>query len=399
MKIPIDEYNDVLRVLELEHYIRLLVCFDYQGRSAIASALVNSALENGTLISTPEQVDAILSMISPMVTDQEDQPSADPDPEDFAEEQGQLGRFIHHLKSENPDQQYLILSAARKHFGRGGPKRIKHTLPSIVFQAYQLAFTYSAIRELDPNWEKKCIKIFQFCHQTITALVKAEYYELPLRLFLQGALAINNIDFNGYENVAYEFFSQAFSLYEEDISESKAQLVALTLIIGVFERLSCFSAENAEPICTQCALAASKLLKKPDQARAVAVSAHLFWSGKTNDGKEMLNGPKVVECLKKVARIVSHCMDLSVQVQLYTELLNSYIYFYEKGNDAITVDLLNDLIGKIRSELPNLENSDETDQIISHFNNSLEHLRNRVECPESEGISYKGLNLNFFGLK
>jgi hypothetical protein len=30
-------------------------------------------------------------------------------------------------------------------------------------------------------WEKKCQKIFQFCHQTITMLAKAELAELPLR--------------------------------------------------------------------------------------------------------------------------------------------------------------------------------------------------------------------------
>lgn len=78
---------------------------------------------------------------------------------------------------------------------------------------------------------------------------------------------------------------QAFSLYEDEISESKCQLAAITLIIGVFEKLSCFGEENAEPVRTQCALAASKLLKKPDQCRAVATCSHLFWSGKTSDNE------------------------------------------------------------------------------------------------------------------
>ena len=60
----------------------------------------------------------------------------------------------------------------------------------------------------DDKWSKKVHKIFQFCHQTITALIKAEYAELPLRLFLQGALAIDKIDFENHETVAYEFMSQ-----------------------------------------------------------------------------------------------------------------------------------------------------------------------------------------------
>ena len=84
-------------------------------------------------------------------------------------------------------------------------------------------------------------------------------------------------------------FFQAFSLYEDEISDSKAQLAAITLIVATFEQMSCFSEENHEPLRTQCALAASKLLKKPDQCRGVATCSHLFWSGKSiaTGGKEV----------------------------------------------------------------------------------------------------------------
>ena len=62
--------------------------------------------------------------------------------------------------------------------------------------------------EKDELWEKKCEKIFTFCHQCIAALVKAELAELPLRLFLQGALAASQIIFGTHETLAYEFISQ-----------------------------------------------------------------------------------------------------------------------------------------------------------------------------------------------
>lgn len=85
-------------------------------------------------------------------------------------------------------------------------------------------------------------------------------------------------------------FLQAFSLYEEEISDSKAQLAAITLIIATIEQMACFGEENHEPLRTQCALAASKLLKKPDQCRGVGVCSHLFWSGKSaaNNHEEVL---------------------------------------------------------------------------------------------------------------
>lgn len=86
-------------------------------------------------------------MISSLIEDQSDQPIIEDDPEEFAEEQSLVARFIHQLKSELPDQQYLILSTARKHLGAGGNKRVSYTLPPLVFQAYQLALKYSSSAE------------------------------------------------------------------------------------------------------------------------------------------------------------------------------------------------------------------------------------------------------------
>lgn len=92
---------------------------------------------------------------------------------------------------------------------------------------------------------------------------------------------------------------KAFTLYEEEISESKCQLAAIVLLIGTFEKINCFDEENAEPVRTQCALAASKLLKKPDQCRAVAISSHLFWSAQNNLGQPVVKFVMIIN--KRVA--------------------------------------------------------------------------------------------------
>jgi vacuolar protein sorting-associated protein 35 len=209
-----------------------------------------------------------------------------------------------------------------------------------VFQAFQLAHKYKAIAAEDENWDKKCQKIIQFCHTTITSIAKAELPDLALRLFLQGALSIGQIGHSNHEAVAYDFMTQAFSIYEDEISDSKAQLAAITLIISTVEQMTCFGEENAEPLRTNCALAASKLLKKADQCRGVVTCASLFWSGK-KDNEEMRDEKRTLECLKKGAKIVQQCLDVNVQVQLYVELLNSYLYYFERGNSQITVAMLN----------------------------------------------------------
>ncbi|KAG6453860.1 hypothetical protein O3G_MSEX008377 [Manduca sexta] len=390
LKLPADHYKNILTLIKLQNYAPLIRHLNYPGRIMIAVHLVNDVLESDTMISTPEDVESVLAMLDVLVKDQSDQPTSEPDVEDFTEEQGLLARLIHHLRSESADQQYLILSAARKALQGGGAARIQHTFPPILFHAYRLAFMYKDLKEQDEMWEKKCQKIFQFCHQTISMLVKAELAELPLRLYLQGALAISEIGFANHETIAYEYLSQAFSLYEDEISDSKAQLAAITLIIATFEQINCFGAENAEPMRTQCALAASKLLKKPDQSRAVALCAHLFWKGPKDGQQWPLNeGGRALECLKKAARVAQQCMDGGVQAQLLAELLGRYALLRERGNHHATTNLIDAIIQKIREELANLDQSEEVEQITKHFHNTLQHLKNRMECPDPDGLGYE----------
>ena len=212
LKIPIDSYNDIMIVLGLQHYIPLLNCYDFSGRKEMSKYLINNVIDNSTLIPTPEKAETILRIVGPLVCDQKDGPSSEQasqeDREDWEEEQSLMGRLVHLLSAEDLDQQYLILTTARKHLSGGGPLRLPHTLPPLVFQAYQLARKYFQLNTEDEKWDAKVEKIFKFCHSTVSTLVKAEMAELPLRLFLQGALACNTIAFSNQETVAYEFMSQ-----------------------------------------------------------------------------------------------------------------------------------------------------------------------------------------------
>lgn len=51
---------------------------------------------------------------------------------------------------------------------------------------------------------------------------------------------------------------------------------------------------------------------------------------------QMQDGKRVSDCLKKGLKIANQCMDNSVQVQLFVEQLNHYIYYYEKGSDNVS---------------------------------------------------------------
>jgi len=99
--------------------------------------------------------------------------------------------------------------------------------------------------------------------------------DLSLRLFIAcGQVA----DQNGFEEVAYEFFAQAFTIYEEAISDSRAQFQAVCVIASGLHTTRNFGKENYDTLITKCALHGSKLLKKPDQCRAVYLASHLWWA-------------------------------------------------------------------------------------------------------------------------
>lgn len=371
MKVPIDSLDDPLTILQLKYAFSVFEMFDYPGRKALACHLVQAIVNKVAYITTADQVESLFQLLAPLVKDQPDQPPGEADPEDFAEEQWLMGRLVQLFKPEHNDQQYTILNAARKHYGNGGSKRIPHTLPGLVFAAYKLIISYKASQEEDERWLKKCERIFQFSLQTVTALSK-EAPSVAMRLFLQGALTADQV---GNETITYEFISQAYSLYEEEVTDSREQVAAVTLIIATFEKLRCLGEENHETLRTNCAMTSSRLLKKPDQSRAVALCSHLFWSTKyTNSDGEVVafKDPKrVVECLKKSGRIASQCMESNVQVQLLVELVNTYSLFFEKGNKEISSSVLKQLVEKIREDIGNVEE----DTIKTHFTNTVAHLK------------------------
>jgi hypothetical protein len=71
--------------------------------------LINNALENENLISTPEDVELLLQLISPLIQDPSDKPSDyEQDNEDFIDEQTLVAKLLHIMYTDNLDQQYLV---------------------------------------------------------------------------------------------------------------------------------------------------------------------------------------------------------------------------------------------------------------------------------------------------
>lgn len=104
--------------------------------------------------------------------------------------------------------------------------------------------------------------------------------KMALRFCLQSSLLSDLIHSDKSGSITYEFVSKAFSIYEEDISESREQVQCLTLLIATIQQIHHLPEESHEPLRNQCALYASKLIKRPDQARMICLVARLYWFSK-----------------------------------------------------------------------------------------------------------------------
>jgi len=378
IKTVIDEYESIAQVLKLPHFVPLFDVFSHDLHQELAVNILQSVTERGTQLDEVELVEAFLLAVSPAVQDNEAQNNDDVDPDDFSEEQSLMGRFITLLNSDVADVQYQILNTTKTKLSVGGEQRIKYTMPPLVFQAFKLARRYATLKEEDPVWEKKVKKIFEFCHKVITGLTKAEYIDLAFRLFLQAALTADKIEFEQAESIAYEFMSQAITLYEEEISDSNAQTAAITLLIGSLEAMSCFGEENFTTLATKCALMSSKLVKKPDQANGVCLCSHVFWSSVLLGTKaESRDGKQVKKCLNKAGKIAKSCMEPLVQAAIFVEVLNRCVLYNGWGAEEITYEYIDGIIGECKEALDKLEESAELEQIQQYFDKTVEHIEKR----------------------
>ena len=71
--------------------------------------------------------------------------------------------------------------------------------------------------------------------------------------------------------------SQAYIIFEEEITESEAKVAALTLIVSTLSTLTCFGGENFDTLSANAIGYSNKLLKKNLQAEAITHATHLYF--------------------------------------------------------------------------------------------------------------------------
>ncbi|XP_042420145.1 vacuolar protein sorting-associated protein 35B-like [Zingiber officinale] len=390
MSAPLEKYNDIVTALKLPNYPHVMDHLDNGTKKVMAVVIIQSIMKNTTCISTADKVEALFELIKGLMKDVDETQDDEIDEEDFKEEQNSVARLIHMLHNDDPEEMLKIIYTVRKYIVLGGPKRLPFTVPSLMFSALKLVRQLQgqdgeAVGEQVSATPKK---IFQILHQTIEDLLSVSSPELALRLYLQCAEAANDCDL---EPIAYEFFTQAFVLYEEEVADSKAQVTAIHLITGTLQRMNIFGVENRDTLTHKATGYSAKLLKKPDQCRAVYACSHLFW---VDDQDGVKDGERVLLCLKRALRIANAAQQMANAtrgsgdpVMLFIEILNKYLYFFEKGNPQITSSILQGLIELIKTETQSDTSSDPSAD--SFFASTLRYIEFQKQKGGATGEKYE----------
>ncbi|KAF3446803.1 hypothetical protein FNV43_RR11983 [Rhamnella rubrinervis] len=354
LSAPLDKYNDIVTALTLSNYPHVMNCLDNGTNKIMAMVIIESIMKNNTCISTADKVEVLFELIKGLIKDLDGTSVDELDEEDFKEEQNSVARLIHMVYNDDPEEMLKIIYTVKKHIMSGGPKRLPFTVPPLIFSAFRLVRRLQCqdgevVGEGMPATPKQ---IFQLLNQTIDALSSIPSPELALRLCLQCAEAASDCNL---EPVAYEFFTQAFVLYEEEVTDSKAQVTAMHLLTGALQRITVLGVENRDTLTHKATGYSAKLLKKPDQCRAVYACSHLFW---VDDQDGTKDGERVLLCLKRALRIANAARQIvsvtrgsSGPVTLFVEILNKYLYFFEKGNPQITSAAIQGLLELITTEM------------------------------------------------
>ncbi|GMH38811.1 hypothetical protein BSKO_06709 [Bryopsis sp. KO-2023] len=405
---PLSQY-DVIHVLCLDSYPRLMDLLKVRKRKDMAVKIVQAVVDGGFTVDSFENVERLLTFIGPLMKDvngfQEEQ-----EEEDIADEQGMVARVVQFLWSENPAEQFKILQNVGQHLEEGEFARMKYTLPPLVFAGLKLVRSMSDIKNKAEKEGGAGLEgvtfdsVFDWLLRLCALMVEVPQPMMSLRCLLQCGYSAS--EEAGLEETAYDCFEQACILFEESISSSAEKGTALSSIIGTLHRCHVFGVDNRAALVQTVSGYCSQLLKKEEQCKAVCMYSHLYWQAEDEDEKATTRGEPPVRNTSMVMRSLKRCLKLADKalrrrvmlkgmwkastepMALYVELLNTYLFYYERGNVEITVEVLQQLLDLVSSEMADREVSQ---PVAKFYQNTLDHLAVLKEGASKD--RYKGINI------
>ena len=369
-----------LSIFDFLYFPEIMVFLNFSSRTSLALRIIES-LSNKERLDSREKVQILLGYIRPLLEDSTD--TIEVDAYQFEYEQNIVAKILFVIKTNDPFKLQEILDTLVPIFSKGGTRRIKYTLPTLV-NAYlrlilQINETYD--NKLNPNEEgtgihKDFIKFLSMdqlsdndsvtdfilnIHHKIDEIIKVvntTYPELAFRLYLVSAANLNQMKLSQekFFDLYKYYISTALQIFKEvKLDDQKEKLNLINNTMGILSLFKLSAPKNVEPIADELRTLSANLVKRADQCMATLNCAELYFT---------LNNPKKAkECMNKAKRIANFSMTNAENLPLFIIILNKYIhfieategdeYFFEKDDIDDTIEIIKNHISTIKTENAN----------------------------------------------
>ena len=368
-----------LSIFDFLYFPEIMVFLNFSSRTSLALRIIES-LSNKERLDSREKVQILLGYIRPLLEDSTD--TIEVDAYQFEYEQNIVAKILFVIKTNDPFKLQEILDTLVPIFSKGGTRRIKYTLPTLV-NAYlrlilQVNETYD--NKLNPNEDgtgihKDFIKFLSMeqlsdndsvtdfilnIHHKIDEIIKVvntAYPELALRLYLVSAANLNQMKLSQekFFDLYKYYISTALQIFKEVNLDQKEKLNLLNNTMGILSLFKLSAAKNIEPIADELRTLSANLVKRADQCIATLNCAELYFT--------LSNPKKAKECMNKAKRIANFSMTNAENLPLFIIILNKYIhfieategdeYFFEKDDIDDTIEIIKNHISTIKTENAN----------------------------------------------
>jgi vacuolar protein sorting-associated protein 35 len=136
LSIPLESLS--IAVLNMNHYPTLMKYMKFSNRRTVALRIVKAVINDKNNLQSPKTVDQLIDFIMPLLQDDKD--STEEEAYEFEEGQEAVAKLVHlvHHKT-NIDLYFEILMKFKRIFVKGGIKRMKYSLPALVFSLFRLS--------------------------------------------------------------------------------------------------------------------------------------------------------------------------------------------------------------------------------------------------------------------
>ena len=154
-----------------------------------------------------------------------------------------------------------------------------------------------------------------------------------------------------FGNIANELLTLSFSLYEQESAKDvRIQRPCVTSMIGTLMACRSVAKKDYEGLIMSVSKFAAKMSKQPEQCEMVTRCSHLFYV-LDNDGSTVVyaNPQRSLECLQRSLKLANACTTVDVtNLRLFVDLLDVYLFFFEKKNPLITGNYITGLASLIK---------------------------------------------------